>query len=700
MSTNNSITNSGVTVKGNAVLDKEKFSIMVSSQQHAGKTQAVAGVRVDTRIGGDGSYAVDATLEDMMQYVKQGRTIHPSVHMGKYTINNDTWCAQNTFFLDIDNKDDVTKVRVADEYYATIDEAVQMAHLASIVPVFVYTSFNHSPEWNRFRMVFRLDRTLTNKDERDLLITKLASVFTKNGQCIADTKCLDRRRCFYGGRDILHLNADAVVPVDVLSTLPALVTVDVAPTGTVSRDSFTTATGYQGVTTEHYKAMVAGNATELHRLITFNHSYNNMKEEILNSYSCTVTTSEQSLFTFIRESIPLHVLLGMPYGDTVRCILPHHEDKAPSANVFRGQVNKDGSRAYLYNCYGCVNPEQGHGIDTLTFVMKATGYSIARAIEFIETALGIELQTPYQRSMRRRLDHTKLYMEGEFQRKHKELYGKLVQKGLWGVLMFDIEQARLLMNTFPLTGNANEATFFLSGEKSALKLSAMGVRGCSTRQQVLKKRRELCAIGLEIKADTLDERAEAGARKIQDEHGFRYRTDYIIIPEYTEELLTQALADMLVNDAEGGRKAYQSRKQKVANMDEELADRMFTQDAGTGLSDYDDKFIKVATHELKKLICEYDHATEQMLIDIMKKKYGYNNNDKPYQIATKYGVTTAYPDTTQRLVGCFRERIVADANCQIVRLSKGIRVAHSIPESIASKSKVIIPMDATDEIEE
>ncbi|MCZ8533379.1 hypothetical protein [Psychrobacillus psychrodurans] len=62
---------------------------------------------------------------------------------------------------------------------------------------FLYTTFSHSDELHKFRVVFVLDNVLTNYSDFERVMTYLLEKFPQ-----ADEKCKDGSRLFYGGREV------------------------------------------------------------------------------------------------------------------------------------------------------------------------------------------------------------------------------------------------------------------------------------------------------------------------------------------------------------------------------------------------------------------------------------------------------------------------------------------------------------------
>ena len=82
--------------------------------------------------------AIDITIEDLAKELIGGASFRPSFLLGK---KENGWSSQQVFALDFDNN-------------TTIDEELHRCKELNILPVFAYTSFSHTEEHHKFRLVF------------------------------------------------------------------------------------------------------------------------------------------------------------------------------------------------------------------------------------------------------------------------------------------------------------------------------------------------------------------------------------------------------------------------------------------------------------------------------------------------------------------------------------------------------------------
>jgi hypothetical protein len=141
----------------------------------------------------------DITIENLAENMVYGATFKPGVLQGGQKAKN--WAQQQLFGLDFDDG-------------FQIDEAYNKVVSLGLVPVFMYTTFNHTEEHHKFRMIFCNDKVITDGDTRDKLQATLMGVIGG-----VDAVCFNRDRMFYGGKGhvVLHpdyearINAEAVI---------------------------------------------------------------------------------------------------------------------------------------------------------------------------------------------------------------------------------------------------------------------------------------------------------------------------------------------------------------------------------------------------------------------------------------------------------------------------------------------------------
>ena len=141
----------------------------------------------------------DITIEELADGLCHGASFKPGVLIGGNKADN--WKQQQLFGLDFDDG-------------MKIEEAYNKAVSLGLIPCFMYTTFSHTEEHHKFRMVFCNDTVITDKVIRDKLQATLMGIMGG-----VDEVCFNRDRLFFGGKGkfVLHpnynsrINAESVI---------------------------------------------------------------------------------------------------------------------------------------------------------------------------------------------------------------------------------------------------------------------------------------------------------------------------------------------------------------------------------------------------------------------------------------------------------------------------------------------------------
>ena len=146
---------------------------------------------------------VDVNIEELLQSIKQGKTISPGIMDGGCKAEN--WKEQQLFLIDIDN--DSLNYSIL-----TVEEARKVCDGSNLTPAFMYYSFSHSDEKPKFRIGFVMDEVVTSNNKRKAIVETLIGLFVQ-----ADTSCKNADRIFYGtNKDVVFSNDSRISFDDIL----------------------------------------------------------------------------------------------------------------------------------------------------------------------------------------------------------------------------------------------------------------------------------------------------------------------------------------------------------------------------------------------------------------------------------------------------------------------------------------------------
>lgn len=123
------------------------------------------------------------SADEFVKALEEGKTFSPAIMKG--TKKSD-FIEQQIFAIDIDNNNENLPI-------LQIQDAINICNKNNLSLAFYYPSFSHTEEKPKYRLIFVLDKVITNKDERNLIMNNLCSLFEQ-----ADKSCVNEDRIFYG----------------------------------------------------------------------------------------------------------------------------------------------------------------------------------------------------------------------------------------------------------------------------------------------------------------------------------------------------------------------------------------------------------------------------------------------------------------------------------------------------------------------
>lgn len=171
------------------LIDKQGFTKKPSPPQIPSINNRIANQKVNvtqkefaTLVGENGQTTVLATMD------------------GKRNKNN--MVQQQVVALDFDNTEiiDGKKVKTTGKEYTTVAEIFQDPWVQANASL-IYSTFSHSKDWHRFRLVFFLDKAMTNNTQVEKMYEWLMDKFPT-----ADKANKDSSRLFFGGTEYVEIS--------------------------------------------------------------------------------------------------------------------------------------------------------------------------------------------------------------------------------------------------------------------------------------------------------------------------------------------------------------------------------------------------------------------------------------------------------------------------------------------------------------
>lgn len=256
----------------------------------------------------------DITIKDLAEALVHGASFRPGVLYGRKISD---WKQQQLFGLDFDHN-------------STIEGKYQKAISLGIVPCFMYTTFSHSEEEHKFRMVFCNDAVITNGEFRDKLQATLMGIMED-----ADSVCFNKDRLFYGGKGQVVLQSNYEARINAESIIEKYWNDDYeqyisnakpkskkksTAASSKSKDKSDTDKEYQPYENLNVKAIKEHNVEYLRTVL----AHEPMEFENKNEF-----------WDYIYSELDIAELIDIDNPHAFCCIL--HDDHNPSANIFTTQ---------------------------------------------------------------------------------------------------------------------------------------------------------------------------------------------------------------------------------------------------------------------------------------------------------------------------------------------------------------------------
>ena len=174
------------------------YELLIDNQSFTKKPSPPQIPSINNRIA---NQKVNVTQKEFATLVgENGQTTVLATMDGKRNKNN--MGQQQVVALDFDNTEiiDGKKVKTTGKEYTTVAEIFQDPWVQANASL-IYSTFSHSKDWHRFRLVFFLDKAMTNNTQVEKMYEWLMGKFPT-----ADKANKDSSRLFFGGTEYVEIN--------------------------------------------------------------------------------------------------------------------------------------------------------------------------------------------------------------------------------------------------------------------------------------------------------------------------------------------------------------------------------------------------------------------------------------------------------------------------------------------------------------
>lgn len=306
----------------------------------------------------------DITIRDLADALVHGASFRPGVLFGR---KKSDWKKQQLFGLDFDHD-------------TTIEEKYNKAIALGIKPCFMYTTFSHSEQEHKFRMVFCNDTVIEDADLRDKLQATLMGIMKD-----ADPVCFNRDRLFYGGKGQVVLHPDYNSRINVETVIDKYWNEDFIRYMSSGNPKKKSQSSVKKKITDSGGQDKSGTNKEDHQTENKNvkaikeHDAEYLKKVLAHEPIEFETKSE--FWDYIYSELDIAELIAIDNPSSFCCVL--HDDQHPSANIFR---TKNGVQKYR-----CCSENLTLNIKQL-IEMLGDYKSEYRAVEFIKEIYNLSVK--------------------------------------------------------------------------------------------------------------------------------------------------------------------------------------------------------------------------------------------------------------------------------------------------------------------
>ena len=475
--------------------DDDEVEVLLDEVEHTSKPQGKEVGRITKALPNN---RVKVAIPQFANFIEKGCSFKASVLT---STTKDSFVSSNIVALDVDNK----------ESYTTIDEFMKLTGKAQLKPFMLYETFSSTDDHQRFRVLYRFNRTITDSEEMEKLYNYVWSLFPT----VDLDYSVDHSKILYGGKKVVFFNNET-------NDIPDLSNVSILKKKTVkAAPKQTTATHTKHITKEEIKANL---------------------EALRAKYEGQVMNAKE-----INENIKLTDLLGVSLGERFRCILPNHDDKNPSARIIEDKNNPK-EQVYICTC-------NASGNRVINIWAKLFNVSNTVAFKEMSSILGTLMNSEYQKKAKDFIDtlydNYDVLMDDEVKR-------ILDKKRLTHIYLLFLRIARSKA-VAPISKNENDIAVYVSNEFIKDRMVKEKIAGA---RDINKKINELCRLGI-IKKLTDSEIKPASLAESKKDAKYNH-IDYYCILDLTEDRI-DFIKDTVAHDKEVGYRQYGTNTQRQIN---------------------------------------------------------------------------------------------------------------------------------------
>lgn len=308
---------------------------------------------------------VELRPEELAQELMRGKTFMPAYFVersGRIFRQNEYWHSQEIVALDIDKE-------------MSVEDALKEFENRAC---FLYTTFSHSEQLHKFRVVFVLDKKITDLGQCKELLQRLHEEYP-----MADRMCMHPNRLFFGGKQLFEFNYTNRLCVDDYLKY-------YRPSLEVSNKSETN----EKRSEKKERNSISDFQEENNTRLIIERDVKALQQIIMPEPIKLSNHMEVSHYLKTRD---LREFLGVPPRGNFIDVF--HYEKKPSGAIF---TSSKGNNHKLYKCFSETAPFKGSIFEVTELLLKS---SRVEARKFLMQVYNIELiETEEQKALKEEID--------------------------------------------------------------------------------------------------------------------------------------------------------------------------------------------------------------------------------------------------------------------------------------------------------
>ncbi|MBT2697029.1 hypothetical protein J7E79_06340 [Bacillus sp. ISL-40] len=518
---------------------------------------------------------VEIEAAKLGEEVIKGKTFIPATFKsidGSIKRSKVNWESQQVIALDFDEG-------------LTLDEAKNDVFFKQHA-AFLYTTFRHMRSHHKFRVVFVLDKPLTQYKDFEYIIDNLLKRYPQ-----ADRACRDGSRLFFGGKEAIPFDFNNQLKVTSFAGLNTTPLQDIQGNLDMS------------VTRVHT------NPEASHSVIYANHNElirdRNIKklQELLHIEPFTLSANE--VLDYLKKQ-DLRALLGIRTEGNFNDIF--HDEVNPSASIYQSN-RKNGH--WLYNCHSSSNPFTG---TILHVIQRLLECSVVGAKKFLMELYMIEIyESEAVKEFKESIDiYKELLRSDELEEIHPNFYKVFNRYG-------HLQDLYLLLDLTKeyITNDSDPRIVFYHSIRTLAKQFGRSTSSTGARMNFLT----LFRVTWKLDELEIPESLLLTQKKHKSVNQFQYRSSTYELPMYTYDFFCQIdeMCKIWLDKGCTGRTISYEGIMRTFGRDE--ADRVFPQDKGKEIAELNEEVVSNIQFNTLKLVQSKGWTTEKEILDLVKLNF-------------------------------------------------------------------------------